>query len=38
MDSKLELLLDKIKLNKDDYKYFTGGKIIKIISSKDKFN
>ena len=38
MDSKLELLLDKIKLNKDDYKYFIDGKIIKIISSKDKLN
>ena len=38
MDSKLELLLDKIKLDKDYYKYFEGGKIIKIISSKDKLN
>lgn len=38
MDSKLELFLNKINLPKDDYKYFDGGKILKIISSKDKLN
>ena len=38
MDSKLELLLNKINLDSKQYKYFEGGKIIKIISSKDKLN
>ena len=38
MDSKLELFLSKINLSKDDYKYFEDGKILKIISSKDKLN
>ena len=38
MDSKLELLLDKINLNKENYNFFEGGKILKIISSKDKLN
>ena len=38
MDSKLELLLDKIKLDKDKYIFFENGKIVKIISSKDKLN
>ncbi len=38
MDSKLELFLNKINLSKDDYKYFDGGKILKIISSKDRLN
>ena len=38
MDSKLELLLDKINLDTEDYKNFEDGKILKIISSKDKLN
>lgn len=38
MDSKLELFLSKINLSKDNYKYFDEGKILKIISSKDKLN
>ena len=38
MDSKLELLLNKINLNNEDYVDFNGGKILKIISSKDKLN
>ena len=38
MDSKLELLLNKINLSKDDYRYFNDGKILKIISTKDKLN
>ncbi len=38
MDSKLELFLNKINLSKDDYKYFNDGKILKIISTKDKLN
>ncbi|MBO6145793.1 MAG: PolC-type DNA polymerase III [Bacilli bacterium] len=38
MDSKLELLLDKINLDTEDYKNFKDGKILKIISSKDKLN
>ena len=38
MDNKLELLLNKIKLDKDLYLNFKNGKIVKIISSKDKLN
>ena len=38
MDNKLELLLNKINLNNEDYVDFNGGKILKIISSKDKLN
>ena len=38
MDDKLKLLLEKINLNKNNYKYFEDGKIIKIKSSKDKLN
>ena len=38
MNDKLKLLLDKINLNSEFYKYFENGKIIKIISSKDKLN
>lgn len=38
MDSKLELLLQKINLDKEDYNFFSNGKILKIISSKDKLN
>ena len=38
MDNKLKLLLDKISIDKEDYKFFENGKIIKIISSKDKLN
>ena len=38
MNDKLKLLLDKINLNSECYKYFENGKIIKIISSKDKLN
>ena len=38
MDSKLELLLDKININNEDYKNFSDAKILKIISSKDKLN
>ena len=38
MDNKLELLLNKINLEKNNFKFFENGKIIKIISSKDKLN
>ncbi len=38
MDNKLELFLNKINFDKENYKFFEGGKIIKIISSKDKLN
>ena len=38
MDDKLKLLLEKINLDVENYKYFDGGKIIKIKSSKDKLN
>ena len=38
MNSKLELLLNKINLDKNNYKYFDNGEILKIISSKDKLN
>ena len=38
MDSQLELLLKKINLDREYYKYFNNGKILKIISSKDKLN
>ena len=38
MDNKLELLLSKINLDKEDYVDFEDGKILKIISSKDKLN
>ena len=38
MNNKLELLLDRINLDKEDYKNFEDGKILKIISSKDKLN
>ena len=36
MDSKLELLLNKIQINKDYYKYFNLGKLVKIVGNKDK--
>ena len=38
MDSKLKLLLEKLNINEDDYKYFKDGKILKIKCSKDKLN
>ena len=38
MDSKLKLFLDKINLDNNYYKFFENGKILKIISSKDKKN
>ena len=38
MDNKLELLLNKINLDNEYYKCFQDGKILKIISSKDKLN
>ena len=38
MDSKLELLLKKINLNNEEYLDFKDGKILKILSSKDKLN
>ena len=38
MDDKLKLFLEKIGLDKEYYKYFEDGKILKIKSSKDKLN
>ena len=38
MDDKLKLLLEKINLNEENYTEFEDGKILKIISSKDKLN
>ena len=38
MDDKLKLFLEKINLNKDYYKFFETGKILKIKSTKDKLN
>ena len=38
MDDKIKLLLEKINLDDNYYKYFEGSKIIKIKSSKDKLN
>ena len=38
MDSKLKLLLEKINLDNQYYDQFINGKIVKIISSKDKLN
>ena len=36
MDDKLKLLLDKINLDKENYKYFSNAKLTKIkVSSKD---
>ena len=38
MDSKLKLFLEKINLNQKYFDSFSGGKILKIKSSKDKLN
>ena len=38
MDSKLELLLNKINLSSEDFINIKNGKILKIVSSKDKLN
>ena len=38
MDNKLKLFLEKINLNQKYYDSFSGGKILKIKSSKDKLN
>ena len=34
MDSKLELFLKRIKLDKDDFSFFKGGRLEKIIINK----
>ena len=36
MDSKLQLLLEKIDLNKEYYIKFTSAKLIKIVGNKEK--
>ena len=36
MDSKLQILLDKIKINKEYYKYFEGAKLNKIVGNKNR--
>ena len=36
MDSKLQILLDKININKEYYKYFEGAKLNKIVGNKNR--
>ena len=36
MDSKLQMLLDKININHEYYKYFNDSKLIKIVGNKNR--
>ena len=36
MEANLEKLLKKISLESDKYKYFEGGKLVKIVGNKEK--
>jgi len=38
MDSKLEILLKKLNIEQEQYKYFNDGKLLKIVGNKEKTN